>query len=210
MMYTSNFEDIQALLRFEKPGDFYFVQIIKRRKENPDMTGDSKIIRDYFIYSIEDYNRQWNDIRRDCDSSGARAYIRLNVRNSDTIALLLLKRLADLISSGETKAVRNAYSAVCGEYHQDPNKKWIIDLDNPTGLVEAHVRSVIEDLWSRNEKGGAVIAEIQTPNGKHLITTPFDMQRFKAECPTVDVHRDNPTVLYSPFNKTVPSNFVWA
>ena len=193
-----NFPQIRELLKFERPGEFYFIQIYKRRKDNPDMAQDMKIIRDYYVYSLNDLERLQEDIMRDCETHNARAYIRLNVRHTDKIALMMLKRLADILASGDTKCARNIYSSVCGEFHSDPVKKWVVDLDNVSEAEETFVKSVIADLWSQNEMGGSIIAEIPTPNGKHLITTPFNLQKFKTECPSIDVHKDNPTILYSP------------
>jgi hypothetical protein len=33
-------------------------------------------------------------------------------------------------------------------------------------------------------------------NGVHLITTPFNLQQFKEEYQDIDVHKNNPTLLY--------------
>jgi hypothetical protein len=37
---------------------------------------------------------------------------------------------------------------------------------------------------------------VPTKTGCHLITKPFNMQTFKEKYPTVDIHKDNPTILY--------------
>lgn len=43
-----------------------------------------------------------------------------------------------------------------------------------------------------------LFAEIPTMNGCHLITKPFNLQKFKEKFPKIDVHKNNPTVLYVP------------
>lgn len=43
-----------------------------------------------------------------------------------------------------------------------------------------------------------LFAEIPTMNGCHLITKPFNLQKFKEKFPEIDVHKNNPTILYIP------------
>ena len=33
-------------------------------------------------------------------------------------------------------------------------------------------------------------------NGIHLITTSFNLQQFKEKYPDIDIHKNNPTLLY--------------
>ena len=37
---------------------------------------------------------------------------------------------------------------------------------------------------------------VQTAHGMHLITTPFNTQKFGQQFPDIDVHKNNPTLLY--------------
>jgi len=38
---------------------------------------------------------------------------------------------------------------------------------------------------------------VPTKSGVHIITRPFNLKKFKEKYPNVDVHKDNPTILYS-------------
>ena len=40
------------------------------------------------------------------------------------------------------------------------------------------------------------ITNIPTKSGWHIITTPFNLQQFKEKYPDIDVHKNNPTILY--------------
>ena len=40
------------------------------------------------------------------------------------------------------------------------------------------------------------ITNIPTKSGWHIITTPFNLQQFKEKYPNIDVHKNNPTLLY--------------
>ena len=41
----NNFQKIKPVLKFENENDFYFIQILKRRKDNPEMDRDVKVIK---------------------------------------------------------------------------------------------------------------------------------------------------------------------
>ena len=43
-----------------------------------------------------------------------------------------------------------------------------------------------------------MIGLISTLHGVHIITQPFDTRRLKDEYPNLDIHKNNPTVLYVP------------
>ena len=45
-----------------------------------------------------------------------------------------------------------------------------------------------------------MIAYIPTKNGYHIITKPFNLKQFKDKYSDIDVHKNNPTILYIPKN----------
>lgn len=194
---VNNFNLIRNLLDFPTSGTFYFLQILKRRKDNPGMQGDSKVINNYFIYSLEYFDSIQATVIKECEDNNARAYMRLNKRDNRKIALQVLKKTADLIVNEDYRAVKNVYESICGEYHSDNEKKWIVDIDvhfpdnQVTAFAIAEFISKIEPL------GQKVLANIPTKNGLHLITKPFNVQEFKKQYPEIDIHKDNPTVLYA-------------
>jgi len=194
---VNNFNIIRPLLTFENVGDFYFLQILKRRKDNPGMTGDSQTIDNIYIYSIDTFDRLEERVIKLCQDNNARAYIRLNRRNAKKVAMTALKKTVDLVIAEDYVALKNVYESACGTCYSDEQKKWIVDIDvkemDPLDL-EIRVRSFIYDL--QPSTGDKVVAHIPTKNGYHLITTPFRLDAFKKEFPTIDVHKDNPSILY--------------
>lgn len=186
---------------FPNENSFYFLEIIKRRKENPDMLRHAHLVRDFYIYSLKEFDELEGKIKDLCEINNARAYFRLNLRDSKKIAHQFLKRLSELLITEDYKAIPKSYASVVGEFHSDPDKKWLIDLDNddaPFG-IDALVTDVV--LTIDKITGGnpdTVIARIPTKNGVHLITRPFRLDIFKGELPNIEVHKDNPTILYVP------------
>jgi hypothetical protein len=205
----NNISKIRPLLKFESLGDFYFIQVLKRKKDNPGMKGDSKCIKNFYVYSHADLDLAMPEIIELCCLHRARAYIRLNYRNSNQVALALLKTAADSIANGSTQTLGSAYSSACGQVHSDPHAKWIVDIDNlREGDIE-EVERVIEEIWRYRNQTGEFMAYIPTRHGLHIITTPFDRKLFSEKLKH-DVHTDNPTVLYVPDFPTVPENWIWA
>lgn len=197
-----NFELIKPLLTFPNENVFYFLEIIQRKKENPQLERHAKLIRDYYLYSEDDLEKLKPSIIENCEKYNARAYLRLNPRDAYRIALYTQKKIADLLLEGNYKAVQNAYPKVVGQHSWtggELRKTWLIDLDDmwaDTPMVD-EIEKFINTLQPYDVPN-KVLARIPTKNGIHLITTPFNKKEFKDEYPETDLHTDNPTILYVP------------
>jgi hypothetical protein len=199
-----NRDYILPLLNFSDTEKFYFIQIYKRRKDNPDMDKDVKVLGNYVVYNLDDFNKKFLEIKKVCDDNNARAYIRLNRRSDKKIALQLLARLATMIAS-EQYNVRNAYWAVVGEFATETDKTWVLDIDykdfedRKAFLGVLHAR--IEELQIKTGRE-PMMHIIPTKNGYHLITRPFNIQSMgqflKDNNARMDYHKDNPSILYIP------------
>ena len=190
-MNIDNFDLIQNILEFRNEDDFYFLQIIKRKKEHPELGSNNYVLRTYCIRSVEHLENKKDEIIDLCTTHNARAYINPNRRSFENIALHTLKKVTDIILNKDYKSARKAYESVCGKYHNEPNKKWIIDMDG-CSIMDDVVFLVIEDIQINN---GNLIASIPTKNGIHLITSPFRLDKFKYN-KMYDVHKNNPTILF--------------
>jgi hypothetical protein len=84
-----NFEDVRQILKFEKPGDtVYFVQIMKRDKDNPGQHSAhnaAEYIKNYYFKSIDELNAAEREIKYLCVRNNARACIFLNPRSKAVI-----------------------------------------------------------------------------------------------------------------------------
>jgi hypothetical protein len=102
----------------------------------------------------------------------------------------MLKKVTDRIISKDFKSVRKSYESVCGQFSNEKDKRWIVDIDTKDPEIIANIISEIP-----NSKYDIV----PTVNGVHLITSPFRLDTFKKVWPDIDVHKNNPTLLY--YNK---------
>ena len=204
MKPVDNFELIRGLLDFSIPGTFYFLQVLKRRKENPDLGKDMVHLADFYIDSLSRFDELKERVINLCESENARAYFRLNRRDKKRVANETLRRITDYVISENYWPARSAYASCAGEFSSDPDKTWIVDIDwkdIPDGMTkDIYIESVVFSVRTLTKQGGRdpLIIPIPTRNGLHLITRPFRLDEFEKHWPGMDVHKDNPTVLYQP------------
>ena len=197
----NNFQQISKLLQFRSDDDFYHLQIIKRKKDHPEIGSNSLVIKTYYIKSEDHLAKVEPEIIALCNFHGARACINLNRRSFEKMAFHTLKKVTDQIMNKDFKSVRKAYESVCGAYANESNKKWIIDIDNISIDGFNHQDSMIQ-LRSRIIELQIEASHLQSMNfirtksGIHIISAPFNLQKFREEFPDIDVHKDNPTILY--------------
>ncbi len=191
----NNLELIKPLLSFPDTDTFYHLQVLKRKKEHPNLGSNSYCVKTYYIRSIEYLDNKIPEIISLCNFHDARACINLNSRSFVRIAFQMLRKITDQIMSKDFKAARKAYESVVGTYSNETNKKWIIDIDRKDG--GAHGNWMREKLKSLKPNCGEdkVYAVLPTKNGYHLITSPFNIQEARVFL-SEDIHKDNPTILY--------------
>ena len=198
MIVINNFDSINPHLSYESDEDFYFLQIIKRRKDNPDLERSEKTIRNFYLYQ-GDIEKFKDTIIKLCIDNNARAYLYLNKRNIKDVVFEANVLLAGYMKSGTYKAIHNLMDKAIGNKHSDNEKKWILDIDSKDDeLVSRYLVTAIES----NPPGKFhLYNKIETLNGYHLITTPFNTEKFSQLCAmykldNIEIHKDNPTLLY--------------
>lgn len=191
----NNLTNIIPFLIFDSKDDFYHLQILKRKKENKDLGSNSVIIKTYYISSVDYLLLKMEEIIMLCDINNARACINLNRRSFEKVAYQVLRKVADQILNKDFKSVRKAYESTCGAHSNEPIKRWIIDIDVKNSLF---TQSVIESISKCEpiKNSSKVLICLDTKHGVHLITNPFNVQEFKQYHPDLDIHKDNPTILY--------------
>jgi len=193
---VNNFNNSKLFLQFDNPNTYYFLQIIKRRKDNPEMENHSKIIKDIYIHSLEQFERIEDQVISLCHENNARAYLRLNKRCSKKTGLQVLKRITELIISENYNAIPNVYASISGEFQSDEDKKWIVDIDDVDNRADLYtILRIVHDL--QLETGREPLTHMfPTKTGMHIVTRPFNLQKFKALHSDIDTHKDNMIILY--------------
>jgi hypothetical protein len=198
------FEQIKPLLIFENKDDFYYLQILQRKKENKELGSNSRVIKNYYINNLEYIEKRYDEIKRLCDMFNARAMLRLNKRSYSKVAFKTIQNVANSMSNGEFEFIKKSYDRACGNGHNDKNKKWILDIDGD--ILEYDINEMLSIINEAQPYGEKLIVRLPTKNGIHLIVRPFNVTEFSKKYPNIDIHKDNPINLYIPSEKNITTN----
>lgn len=209
---VDNFELIKGLLEFRSQDDFYFLQIIQRKKDNKvdgtqlikGSSNRSRMIKMYTVHSVEYLDKIKDEVVELCKLFNARAGIDLNRKSYQQISLQTARLIMDQFLNKQYSDAIKAYSSVCGRFSNENNKKWIVDIDKEDLDKKGYIIELLNhpDL---EPIGNKIIAEIPTKSGVHLITKPFNVDKFRKsiiaqinDIDQIDIHKMNPTVLFVP------------
>ena len=190
------FNEIKDLIVFENEDDFYYLQILQRKKENPQVDSNSRVIKNYYIDNLEYLEKRYDEIKELCIKFNARAMLRLNKRSKRKVAFKTMQNMANSMANGEYSFIKKSYDRSCGNGHNDKLKKWILDIDEP--YTEDYLQEVRIAIKKIEPFGDKILKELQTKNGIHFITTPFNLQKFKLDFRNIEIHKDNPVNLFIP------------
>lgn len=194
-----------------KDGDCYYVQLLRRQSDDPMTNGvpdpnyhgnmHSRSIKDYFIPSLEYFDRKRDEIKKICDTFNVRAYIRLNKRNYQQMAFNVAKHIMEQACSGQTfnSPFTMVASAAGNANAAGKDKTWICDLDeeyvpymqdikdmictcephasNVKWYEHAPLNTTHEDaleLYQSRE-----FFTVPTKHGVHIVCKPFNTADFK-------------------------------
>ncbi len=211
----NNLKLIESLIDFPDEDTFYKIEIIVRRKDNPDLTSNTKLVKTYYITDKDKLERVFEkEIKPICDALNARAMFYLNKRSFEKTAFAALKQLTDCLYTHDYKSAKRAYNAACGKTcNGGEGKRWIFDIDEKD--ENDNIFNILYDIITC--VGGKVYARVPTKHGEHIITSVFNLQEYKDKLsveilrhPTshaleviekTDIHKDNGTILYIPDNE---------
>ena len=189
-----NLDKILPFLKFESDDDFYYLQILQRKKENPHIGSNSRVIKNYYIISENHLLERYDEIKKLCGIFNARASIRLNKRSFEKVGFKALENLAHAMQNREYRFLGKAYDRACGLGHNDKNKKWILDIDDSDitklPIIKKFINEEIEPQENR------FLGYLHSKSGFHIISSPFNVQKFKERYPEIEIHKDNPTNLF--------------
>lgn len=192
-MTVDNFEQIRPLLIFESEDDFYFIQILKRKKEHPEIGSNSILVNTYYISSLEQLDQLRGEIILLAAFHNARVYIHLTKRGFEQTAMQTLLKVVNQTMIKDFRYVKNAFTSVCG-MHPKGHKSWVVDIDEKGRLAN----EVLKTIDRCDPPGDKLITILPTKNGVHLITKPFNRKQFSEAYPAIDIQTNNPTILFIP------------
>lgn len=206
---VDNYDLIRPLLNFENEGQFYFLQVMQRRKDGNDIKRHTKIIKNYYIHSLEYLDKKYDEIKGLCTFFNSRACIRLNRRDYRSVSFKMMQYLSGMMANRDWENCKKAFNKACGRGNAETKttKTWVVDIDNQDS-DNAHLLSTLIDRCRPTIAGESKVIEIlPSKAGFHLITRPFDLHQMSNEIVNSadrkvpqnwEVKKDNPTNLYIP------------
>ena len=190
-----NFELITPLLKFPNNDIYYHLQIIRRGKDHPNLPAANRTIKVYFITDVNDLNFYKQEIKDLCKFFEARAYINLAPKSIRKTTMLQLKYLAQRTYEDDFQKIWKSWNT-CAVKIKGEESRWVVDIDCSLEKmiywwdIKEYINEKCEPV------GNKIISIIPTKSGNHLITIPFNIKQFKEKYPDIDVHKNNPTLLY--------------
>lgn len=203
-MIVDNFELIKKEINFESDDEFYFLQIIKRHKDgNKDAIGNNinRLIKYYIIKSKEDLNKYKEEIINLCNLFNARAYIHFSKRSFKEVAKLYMSNVFNTYSNENYIGCGKEYPTSCGQSFIKKDKSYLIDIDYKDFDKDFSALEIQSILYNCEPIGNKIKTVIPTLNGLHIISKPFNTRKFEDDFyikykHKIDIHKNNPTLLY--------------
>lgn len=202
-MIDNKLEFIKNILTFKKEGDFFYCNILKRKKDfNTERTNHQsvRVIKDYCFYSVEDLEARYDEIKLLAETFKARVYCGVNRLNDSQVAIRMIKGLAERLESGNNNC-RSLWASTVGSLSSE-EKRWVVDLDNED---VNHIEDIVAKINSLEPEGEKVVCLIPTKSGVHIISKPFrvdhfvqwqrDMGAYGVQL-NLDIQKLNPSVLF--------------
>ena len=206
MTIVDNFDLMKSHMTFNSPDEFYFVQILIRGKDGHTEKGvngnnKNRLIKYYTIRSLDELDRCKQEIVSICHAINARAYIHPTKRSFKAVAKEAFRVFTESYVSENVIGLRSCYSTACGKSRISKDKKFIVDLDGIKYDSYEDIEKVSKILKFINDECDPIKVQkeayiVPTAHGIHLVVKPFNADKFKEHFPDIDVHKNNPTLLY--------------
>lgn len=178
--------------------DFFFVQVIQRKKECP-IGSNNNVIKDYYFFDKDSFLNKKEEIATLCKTFNARAYFWINPRNCRQVQYEIIREALEAIECNSKKLFRCVSKAIGKRRNTNYKPLWILDFDTKdTELITKYLDIA---MGCKHARSSLVFNLIPTVNGFHAITKGFDLNQFNQKLnetglKSIDIHKDNPTVLY--------------
>ncbi len=180
-------------------GDFFFVQVKQRNKEKNNVSSSGYVIKDYHFFDKETFLSKKEEIATLCKAFNARAYFWINPRNCKEVQYEIIRETLEAIELGTHKLFKCVSKSIGRKRSSNYKSIWILDFDTKnTELINKYLSIAME---CRHSGSRLIFDLIPTVNGVHALTKGFDLEQFKqklaiANLDNIDIHKDNPTILY--------------
>lgn len=201
MNTINNFNTLSPLFRFDYNEDVvYQIQIIKRRKENPELKSNAKTLKHWFLYSDGDLDKLCPKIIDMCNANRARAYINVEAKSMRSLGHQMISLTNEYLYKGDYHALQNAFVKAYGRKATAivSKKRWVIDADDYSLEKIIALKSFVEKQHQLQKSKTEQPLIIPTPNGYHLVCQGFNPQSLVgSRFEDIEIKKHAPTILYA-------------
>lgn len=176
-----NYPLIRPLLKWENKGDFYYIQVLKRKKDGTtkyaNKNNSARLVCNHQVYSLEEMDERMLEIRGICDLTKARAGIQFNRITDKVVAQQMSRRSLEAVISGNYR-LTNLLQSILGDKDSTMQKYNTIDVDTKDEKVLSDLIEYINQLQPF-DKTNKILATLPTYSGYHLITENFRQDYFE-------------------------------
>lgn len=192
---VDNFERVKDYMEFNNPDDVYFVQIIKRWKDNKDKPGadawkaagrangsyhaGAEYLQYYLVHSYQELKALEPSIIKQCQYNNARAYMSINSRNQAQTDAYMVKYKQHIGNPNDPR-YKNAEAILygmpkTGSAWKNERFKVLLDIDTTRDSKVTLPNGKTVNVWDETEKrlndaGIKVAMKYETPSGGlHMI-----------------------------------------
>lgn len=202
---VDNFDLVNNYMEFNSPDDVYFVQVIKRWKDNKDKPdaeqwrqqgrakgsyhGGAEYLQYYLIHSAQELAAIKPEIIKSCSYNNARAYVSINSRN-EVESKAYIQKMKQRHPDPNDPRNKNAEPIVFGQAKSGPNWKdtrlrVLLDIDTYRDTKVKTPQGQTVNVWDETKRrlqqyGIKVVTEYETPSGGlHLILNNKNNRNLK-------------------------------
>lgn len=210
---TNNFDEIRKYVselgipeKYDTKCDLYFdIQLIRRGKDHPSLPSANYTFKTYYIDCLENYDKYKDEIIKCCEMFGLRAYVAVNVKSKYESCLKTISKYADNLTNGESRKPWRVFASICGGL-DGKEKRWVVDCDDCENLDKYLQNITSSILQCESSYDNPIVTTIPTRSGYHVITHPFNINRFKKICDAKsitppEIKKNHITLLYENISK---------
>ena len=195
-----NFKAVREQLQFDSEDDYYFLEILQRKKDFPEeersSVRDHTVFATYFINSVEKLDRIEKEVKTLCELHNARAYFNPNRKSKKKTAVILMKECLGMVENDDYSKIESRTASAAGQCAgRKEARKFLIDVDAKDRELVIKVLTLIESV-----NPDVLHYILPSVNGYHLITSPFDIRKFNElggkDLKNVEIKHNAPTILY--------------
>lgn len=170
----------------EDGDSFIYTELLDRRRRVGN--NSARLLRAFFHRSREEFDRQMPWIRDLCESTKARAYVRIPARSFRAVGATFTRLVVDAALTDNHRGMKTLYGSACGKTNPIA-KLWLVDVDVPSEATA--------NYYTRLADEGLLIAVIPSRRAHHYIVKPH--RPDAVPCPEgATLMREATTNLYIP------------